>query len=294
MIKAQICELDEDGNLKEGGIVKDDASVAIEMIKDKESKSKFKGARTGDHIDLDLKKAFPNTTDISSMLNIGKEDAEEIKENFRFIIREIKKFEKAGINQELFDKIFGKENVKSEEDFRNRIKVDLEKQLMFESEHKLAHDIEKTFVKKVNPELPSEFLLRWLKETQQSEKVSEEDIEKEFHHFEESVKWDLIKNKIIKENDIRVDEQEILQLAKLITMQEFQQYGMGNLPDEQLEHYAREILNKSEDKKKLYDRKYQEKVVNFIRENVKLDEKEVQWEEFQKMMEKEHKDHPHE
>jgi trigger factor len=284
-LTAYIAELDENGNVMEDGIQKEDASMSIDLIKDEEIKNKFEGAKVGDEIDFNLKEAFPNATEISSMLNIDKEKAEELDSNFRIRIEDIKKFEKAELGQELFDKIYGEGNVTSEEEFRNKIKEELEQHLKPESERKLANDIKKYFVKKIDPELPTEFLKRWLKENQQENNLSEDEIENNFSRFEEDFKWDLIKNKIIKENEIQVDENDVLELAKQVTAQQLQQYGLGSLPDEQLEQYAGELLKKEEDKRRLYDRKYEEKVIEHIRENIQLEEKEVTSEEFQKMIE---------
>jgi len=117
--------------------------------------------------------------------------------------------------------------------------------------------------------------------------MSEEDIENEFPQFEEEMKWDLIKNRIIKENEIQVDEKEVLELAKEVTAQQFRQYGLGNLPDEQLEQYAPEMLKKEEDRRKFYERKYEEKVIDSIKEKITLEDKEVTSEEFQQMLEEE-------
>ncbi|MGM0529971.1 MAG: trigger factor [Bacteroidota bacterium] len=284
IISAHVSELDEEGNPKEDGIVKEDATISLQVIKDDDIKNKFEDARVGDEIDIDLKKAFPNDTEISSMLNIDKEKAETLEGMFRISITEIKKFEKAELNQDLFDKIYGEGNVTSEEEFKQKIREELEEHLKPESERKLTQDIKKYFVEKVDPKLPTEFLKRWLKEAHQSENVSEEDIENEFPRFQEDLKWDLIKKKITKENDIQVDENEVLELAKQVTAQQFQQYGLGNLPDEQLEQYAPELLKKEEDRRKFYERKYEEKVVEHIKEHITLEEKEVTSEEFQEML----------
>lgn len=283
MITAHITELDDQGNIKEGGIFKENATITLSVVKDEDIKKQFENAAAGDAVDIDLKKAFPNDTEISSMLNIEKEKAAELEGLFRINIEEVKKFEQAEVNQELFDKIYGEGNVTSNEEFREKIREELEQQLKPESERKLAHDVKEHFVRKVNPKIPSEFLKRWLKETQND--LSEEDIEKDFSRFEHDVKWDLIKNKIAKENEIQVEEDEILELAKQVTQQQFQQYGLGNLPDEQIENYAKEILKKDEDRRKLRERKYEEKVVEHIKQRVKLDEKEVTSEEFQKLIE---------
>lgn len=283
LITAHINELDEEGNPKEGGIYKENASLTLSVVKDEDIKKQFQDAAAGDALDIELKKAFPNDTEISSMLNIEKEKAAELEGMFRVHIQEVKKFEKAEVSQELFDKIYGEGNVTSNEEFREKIQGELEEQIKPESERKLSHDVKEHFVRKVNPKIPAEFLKRWLKESQND--LSEEDIEKDFSQFEKDVKWDLIKNKISKENDIQVEESEVLELAKEVTMQQLRQYGLGSLPDEQLENYAKEILKKDEDRRKLHERKFEEKVVEHIKQHVKLEEKEVTSEEFQQMIE---------
>jgi len=283
MITAHITELDNQRNPKEGGIYKENATITLSVIKDEDIKKQFENAAAGDAVDINLKKAFPNDTEISSMLNIEKEKAEALEGLFRISIEEVKMFEKAEVNQELFDKIYGEGHITSNEEFREKIKEELEQQIKPESERKFAHDVKEHFVRKVDPKIPSDFLKRWLKETQND--LSEEDIEKEFSRFEQDVKWDLIKNKIAKENEIQVEEKEILELAKQVTQQQFQQYGLGNLPDEQIENYAQEILKKDEDRRKLHERKYEEKVVEHIKEKVKLEEKEVTSDEFQQLIE---------
>ena len=283
MITADITQLDTEGNPLEGGIVKENTSISLDVIKDDAIKNQFEQAKKDDAIDIDLKKAFPSDAEISSMLNIEKEKALELEGTFRISIREIKKFEKAEVNQELFDKIYGEGNVTSDEEFRTKISEELSSHLKPESERKLAYDIKEHFVRKVNPQIPSEFLKRWLKETQND--LSEEDIDKDFHRFERDVKWDLIKNKVAKDNEIKVEESEVLELAKQVTLQQFQQYGLANLPDEQLEQYAKEVMKKDDDRRKLYERKYEEKVIEHIKEKIKMEEKEVTSDEFQKMIE---------
>lgn len=283
LITADIQELDTEGNPRVGGIVKENTSISLNVIKDESIKDQFENAQKGDTVDIELKKAFPNDTEISSMLNIDKEKAEQVEGMFRITVKEIKKFEKAEVNQELFDKIYGEGNVTSNEAFREKIKEELTQHLQPESERKFAHDVKEHFVRKVDPQIPGEFLKRWLKETQSD--ISEEDIEKDFPQFEKDVKWDLIKNKISRENEIKVEENEVLEEAKKVTLQQFQQYGLANLPEEQLEQYAKEILKKDEDRRKLYERKYEEKVVEHIKQHVKLDEKEVTSDEFQKIIE---------
>ncbi|MFO8235711.1 MAG: trigger factor [Bacteroidales bacterium] len=285
LLKADLTELDENGNVKEEGIFKENVSLSLSVIKEEEIKKQFEDAKPEAEIEIDLKKAYPNETELSSLLEVNKEELSNISDKFRIFINEIKKFEKAEINQEFFDKLYGEGNVTSEEEFNEKIKEDLQEQFKPESERKLHIDIKEHFVRKINPKLPSKFLKRWLKATQQNENLTEDQIDNEFPHFEEDVKWDLIKNQIIENNEIKVEEQEVLDLAKRLTQQQFQQYGMMNFPEEQLEQYAKQLLSNEEQKRKIHDQKYEEKVIEHIKENIKLNEKEVTLEEFKKQVE---------
>src|SRR6056297_2241649 len=163
MITAHITELDDQRNIKEGGIYKENATITLSVVKDEDIKKQFENAAADDAIDINLKKAFPNDTEISSMLNIEKEKAAELEGLFRINIQEVKKFEQAEVNQELFDKIYGKGQVTSNEEFREKIREELEQQIKPESERKFAQDVKEHFVRKVDPKIPSDFLKRWLK-----------------------------------------------------------------------------------------------------------------------------------
>ncbi|MFP4017941.1 MAG: trigger factor [Bacteroidales bacterium] len=285
LLKADLTEMDEEGNVKDEGIFKENISLSLSVIKDEEIKKQFEKAKPEDEIVIDLKKAYPNDTELASLLEVQKEELENISNYFRVFINEIKKFEKAEINQEFYDKLYGEGEVTSEEEFNEKIKADLEQQFKPESERKVHIDIKDHFVRKINPKLPSEFLKRWIKATQQNENLTEEQIDNEFPHFEHDVKWDLIKNKIIEDNEIKVEEDEVLELAKRLTQQQFQQYGMMNFPEEQLEQYAKQLLSNEEQRKKIHDQKLEEKVIEHIKENIKLNEKEVTLEEFKKQVE---------
>ncbi len=287
MLKAELQELDEDGSIKEDGLKKEDVSLSLPVIKDEETKNKFENAKAGDEVDIDLKKAYPSEAELSSMLVMEKEDLPNIGNNFKVKINEVKQFEKAELDQNLFDKLYGEGEITSEEEFREKVKEELVEQLKPESERKLMEDVKNHFVRKVDPKLPGEFLKRWLKETQQNNNLTEEQIDNEFPIFEQDVKWDLIKNKIVKDNEIKVEESEVLEMAKQLTKQQFQQYGIMNFPDEQLEQYANQLLQKDEERRKVYERKHEEKIVEHIKENIKLEEKEVTFEEFKKMIEEE-------
>jgi trigger factor len=282
LLKGSIKQLDVTGEIIETGISVDETSFSLGAVKDKEMIKKWMGKEVNDTIDFDIQKAFPNDTEISSILKIDKEQVSSIGPNFRFNIAEINRFEQAEMNQDFFDRAFGKGNITSETEYDSKIEEEITAQLAKESEFRFAIDVKEKMIKKVKIDLPSAFLKRWLKAVN-DDKVTEEQIEKDFEHFENDLKWQLIKDQIIKDSEIKISDEEIRNYAKEYAKMQFQQYGMSNIPDEYLTNYANEMLGKEEDARKLYGRKYEEKVIEFIREQVKLDQKKVSSDEFNKL-----------
>jgi len=288
MLTGNFEQLDEEGNVLEGGITANDVRITIEYIKDEEIKKAFAGKKVGDIVKFDVRKAYPSDSEIASMLRIDKEVAQNITGEFQFEILKVQRFDKAEINQELFDKAFGKDVIKSEDEFKAKVTEEIKSNFVRETDYRFLIDAKKKFVEKIDPKLPTEFLKRWLVAANEG-KFTPEQIEEEFPKFEEDLKWQLIKDQIIKENEIKVEEHEVLEAAKEVTAAQFAQYGLANLPDEQLEQYAQEILKKDNERRNLYEKKFEDKVVEFIKDSVKLDTKEVTVEEFQKLWESDQK-----
>lgn len=285
MIKADIVQLNETGDAKGGGIYVADASISVEMIKDDQSKKQFIGKKVGDAVNADLRKAFPSDAELTTMLKIEKEQVSEVTGDFQITIKSISKYEKAEINQELWDKLYGEGQVKTKEEFIQKIDEEIKLNLERDSEYRFRLDVRDTLIKKFKKDLPKEFLIRWLQEVNEG-KFSREEIEKDYDHFEEDLKWQLIKDKLIQESDLKVSDEEVLEVAKEFTRAQFMQYGLSNVPDEQLELYARESLKREKDRKSMYEKKYEDKVVELLKEMVKVDEKEISSEKFDKLFEK--------
>lgn len=283
LLKGILVQLDAEGNILEGGILKEDAMLSLEVMKNDEIKEKFKGLKIQDEIKFDLKKAYPSEVEIASLLGIDKEVAATIENEFKLTITEITKFVASEVNQELFDQVYGKDEVKSVEEFRNKIKEEIAVNFDKESDYKLAIDVKDKFVEKTKMDLPEEFLKRWLRYS--NKEVTDEQIENDFANFADGLKWTLIKEKLIQENELKVEEEEILEYSKELTLMQFRQYGMATIPDEQLEQYAKEILKKEDERKRLAEKLFEDKVVNYIKENIKLDTKDVTTEEFNKLFE---------
>ncbi len=284
IIKGDIQELNVNKEPKEDGVKADDVTIGMNVIKDDNIKALFKGAKVNETIQFNLKKAYPNDTEIASLLNISKEQVPELSEEFSFFIKEIKSFQPAEINQGLFDNVYGEGNVKSMEEFREKVAEDIKRVNEQQSEYKLHMDIKKKLLKKADIDLPSEFLKRWTLSTNKN--ITKQKIDEDFSKYEDDLKWQVVKNNIEREHDIKVTKEEIEEFAKKYALMQLQQYGISNLPDEQLQNFANEMLSKEDERKRIIDSKRDEKIMVFIKEKLTLDEKKVSKDDFNKMLEK--------
>lgn len=284
MLKGSFAELDASGNISEDGIKVDDSTIYLEFMKDEDIKKQFMGLKTGDVVSFNLRKAFPNNTELGTILHRKKEEVADIESDFQFTVAVISKFENAAIDQDLFDKIYGVGVVTSVEAFHDKIKEEIGVNLSRESEYKFRIDAREQLVKKANFKLPVDFLKRWIFASNEG-KFTKEQIDQDFEKFENDLKWQLIQNKLIKENDLKITEEEIMDFARAQTRMQFEQYGLSNVPDEHINNYAAESLKKEEDRRRLFERKYEDKVLSFISETVSLQTKEVTSEEFDKFFE---------
>lgn len=283
LLKGNYAQVDADGKLVEEGIVSDDVAISLEYIKDEDSKKKFIGAKKEDVIVFSPAKAFENKSDLASMLNISTEEAETLDADFQFTITEVNKFVNAELNQELFDKVFGEGTVSSIEEFKAKVKEDIEKQLVNDSDYKFLIDAKEKLVKKAKITLPEAFLKRWIIAT--NKEMTAEQVETDFANYTDEFKWQLIKNRLTEENELKVTEEEVLEFAKKQALMQFQQYGMMDVPDEYLNNYAQQMMQNKDEQRKIYERKIDEKVVEYLKTAVKVEEKELTTEEFNKMFE---------
>jgi len=282
-VRGNFVQLDAEGNEVEEGINPENVLLAVDMIKDEEIKKSFVGCKKDDIIIFDPVKAFENSTEVGHMLSISKDQAEELNSEFRFTVTEILQFEKAELNEDFFKKLYGEDTeVKTTEDFRARIKEEIATNLTYSSEHKFALDTRDALVEKSKIVLPETFLKRWLIAV--NKELTEEQIENEFEPFIKDLQWQLIKDNIAKENKLKVTPEETEEFAKKMALAQFQQYGMYNIPDDQLNSYAKMMLEKQEEKERIYKKLHEDKVIAVIKEKVTLTEKEVSQEEFNEMM----------
>ncbi len=283
VIKGKLEAVDKKGNIITDGISADDASMSVDLIADKKIKKQFIGLKTGESVDFDLKKALPNENEIAGLLHKQKEEIEGIEGNFKFTVNEITRFYPAELNEELFSKIYGEGVVKTEAEFMAKIEEEINVSLKRESEFRVMIDIKDLALEKTDFDLPEDFLKRWLLKV--NENTTQEQIEKEFESFRKDLKWQLIRNKIARDNELKITEEELIKEAENITRFQFQQYGLYYATDEQISNYARETLKKEEEAKRIADKIVEGKVILMIKELVKLEPKSISIEDFNKLFE---------
>lgn len=282
-VRGNFVQLDENGEEKEDGIKPENVLIAIDMIKDETIKNSFIGKKKDEVVVFDPVTAFENRHEIKHMLKIKQEEADVLNSNFKFTITEILKFEKAELNEDLFKKLYGEETeIKTTEDFRARIKEEIEANLVYSSNHKFAIDAHDKLIEQYNPELPEAFLKRWLIAI--NKELTVEQIENEFEAFISDLKWQLIKDVIIKENDLKVTAEEVQVFALQMARAQYNQYGIYDIPEEQLESFAKIILEKQEEAERIYKKLFEDKVISVIKEKVTVTETEVSQEEFNELM----------
>jgi trigger factor len=284
ILKGDLRELDAEGNTKEGGITVDSATIMPQYIKEDAQKFLFDGAKPGDIITFNPKKAYPdNDAEIAAMLKLKKEDVADLTADFSYQVTEISRFAKAEVNQALFDGVFGDGAVKSEEEFRARIAEGLKGQLAADSEYKFLQDVRKYTEDKVGELTFPEALLKRVMINNNKDK-GEEYVEKNFEGSIRELKWHLIKEQLVSAAGIKIDDNDVKNVAVEAARAQFAQYGMNNVPDEYLQNYADEMLKKRENVDGLVDRAIDRKLTDALKNTVKLDVKSVTLDEFNKMM----------
>ena len=280
MILGQFVELNDDGEIKEQGIMHS-ATISMEFVEKDSVKKELLGKKVGDEIIVNPFDVSRGGKDTASMLGIEEKDLENISEKFRLKITEVKVMEPAELNQELFDKLFGEGNVKSEAEMRERINNDLEKMFEKDSEQILARRITNDLLDKSKIDLPDNFLKRWILASQKEDSdLTKEKLEEDYDEYARGLKWQLIKSKIFKDNDIKVEQEEVLNHTKRLLVEQYAQYGMPAPEEEMLNASAQQVLSNKEEAQRIFDMLGEEKLVSFFKDTVKLNEKEVDYDKF--------------
>ncbi len=277
-------ELDENGNTKEGGITTESGMVMPSYIKNEDQRKLFDGAKAGDIITFNPKKAYPdNDAEVAALLKVDKEQVKDLTADFSYQITEIRHFQQAPVDQKLFDRVFGEGTVKDEKEFRQKVAESIAPQLQQNSDYKFLQDIRQYLEKKVGKlEFPEALLKRMM--LQNNKDKGEDYVEKNFEGSIKELGWHLIKEQIVAANNIKVEDADLKAVAKEAIRAQFAQYGMSNVPDDVLENYAAEQMKKRENLDNFVDRAVDVKLTEVLKNVVKLNQKEVTLEEFNKLM----------
>lgn len=283
LIKGKISEIDN-GEPKENLIEIENGMIMPSYIKDEETKKKFVGAKVGDTIVFNPKTTYDNNAaEIASLLQIAKENVADVDSDFSFEIQEVTRYEEAAMDQELFDKVLGEGVVSSEEEFRAKITESLNNQFKPAADNLFMKSARELILKKLKDvEFPDIFLKRWLLVA--NEKNTAETIENDYPKIAEDLKYHLSKEKIVKVQDIKIENSDLEAFASEVARAQFAQYGMSNVPADVLENYVKRMLDDQNTVRNMYDQLVENKVMEWLKQTVKVNEKEISSKDFEKLL----------
>ena len=284
LLKGTVAEL-ENGAPKEGGILVESTTLMPMYVKNETEKAKFLDAKKNSVITFNPKNAFDGSeVEISSFLHIDKSAVQNVSDEFSFEIKEITRNKPAELNQEFFDKVFGKDTVKSVDEFEAKITSTILEQYEPQSNFKFLTDARNLLVTKVGKlEFADEVLKRWL--LMSNDKNTKESIEADYPHVIEDLTYQLIRAKLVKDNDIKIENKDIEAFAKQVAKAQFAQYGMLSVPEDALANYAQNLLKDKQTQQRIADRAVEDKLADWLKSQVSLNVKEVSAEEFNKLFE---------
>ena len=284
MLKGDLRELDENGNTKEGGLTVEAAVLMPNYIKADDQKKLFDGAKAGDIITFNPRKAYPESdTEISALLKIKKEEVAEHTGDFSYQITQIQRFQNHAVDQELFDQTFGEGVVKSEEEFRQKIGEGLKVQLGRDSDYKFLLDVRKYVEDKVGQLTYPDALLKRIM-LQNNKDKGQEFVDKNYEASLKELSWSLMRSKLSEKAGVKVNDDDVKNAARETARVQFAQYGMSNVPEEYVDNYANELLKKQETVQNFVDRAVDVKLAEAVKNVVKLNEKHISLDDFNKMM----------
>ncbi len=255
------------------------ATIDLDQIKGKANLKKFLGKKVGDVIGLKTKNLFKDDHDLMNALGLDHDDAHSFSVPVTFKISEVNKTELAELNQELFDKLFGKDKIKSEKELREEIKKSAEKQFQGQADQQFLNASTDYLIEKTKFDLPSEFLKKWLQVSTEKE-MTKEEADAEYVRSEKGLRYQLIEGQIAKEHDIKITYDELKDFAKEMVTAQFMQYGQQHLTDEMLQPVIDNVMTNQEETKRLSEQLMSQKLLDFYKENLKYKKKEVTYKDF--------------
>ena len=261
--------------------IENKSTINLSDIKGKTNLKKFVGSKVGDVIELKTKSLFSDDSKLMGALGLSNEEVEGLNIKVLFTIEETTEIELADLDQELFDKLFTDGSVKSVTELRNKIKEDAEKQFLQQADQQLLNSVTEFLIDNTSFDLPSEFLQKWLATAGEKQLTSEQAAE-EYNKSEKGLRYQLIQEKILKENDIKLDYEELKDYAKGFIRTQMAQFGNMNPEDAELDDIANRILGNQEEAKKLQDQLLSQKLMTFYKEKMTFKTKKVNYEGFVK------------
>lgn len=282
LVYCLIQQLDATGEIDASGI-SNEATVSIDSIKDKKFQKQFIKIKADDILKLNVKEVFTNKADLAAMLKVSQGELENLESNqFQFKVIRINRLAPAELNKDLFDKVYPEKNVKSLKDFKAKIKEEAEKSFVMESDRMLKNDVVLYLVEKVKFDLPDEFLMRWL--VKSSEKpLTLDQVKIDYPNYSKSLKWQLIENKILEDNDVKITNDDLISFTKDLVKRQMQQYGQANTDDKQLSDIAENILKNEDERKKISNQLFDEKTLIIYKDLFKLNQKSISYDDFVKL-----------
>ncbi|MEJ5994944.1 trigger factor [Pedobacter sp. Du54] len=278
VLYAELAQLSPDRTVFEGGI-NSTGSIRTDLVTDKKILKTLVGLKKDDVFELDIQKAFDNNeTIIAKLLNIGEEDAKELKSKFQVTVKNVNRLEESDLNQEFYDKVFGPGVVTDEAGFKAKITEEIESMFQQDADRKLQNDIYTQLTTETKMELPDEFLRKWLKAT--NEKLTDEELAQGYDDFAKNLKWTLIENKIINDNEIKIDYKDVFETAKQRLDAQFRMYSPSPMPEDQLAQYTTTFLQEKENANRIFDEVKALKVFDYIKSVATLDQKEIGYAKF--------------
>ncbi len=278
MLLGKFEELEETGLLKENGI-SHTATISLEFLESKDTASLFKSKKIGEVIAVDPRLVSKGDKDLASMLGITEDGIDSLSTNFQFTITEIKRMELAELSEDLYNKLFLPGEVKTEDELRSRISADLEKMFSGDTDRMLTRDVYNYLMEKTAVQFPEAFLKRWIK-LSNDKPVTEDEIERDFSNYLQSLKWQLIQTKIFKENNIQLTNQEVVEYTKELLAGNYAQYGMPAPEDAELTETAVRLLKNKEQANGIYDKLAEQKLTEYFKATVALKTKDILYDDF--------------
>ncbi|MEM9679014.1 MAG: trigger factor [Bacteroidota bacterium] len=257
------------------------ATITLDKVKGKSNAKKFIGAKVGDVITLKTKGLFNDDHDLMTFLKVSNDDAQGLNVEVAFTISEINNRELADLDQELFDKLFGKGVVTTVTELKEKIKVDSEKQFAQQGDQKLLNDITEYLVESTKFDLPATFLQKWM-QTAGEEPMTEDQAKEEYEKSEKSMRYQLIEGKVIQEHDLQVQFEELKAFATEMIKGQMAQFGQMNPSEEELNDIAARILSNQDEVKRLSEQLMSQKLLNLYKAEANLKVKDITYDDFVK------------